>query len=85
MITLCNIDFSDLYKKGKRYIEAFHYIKQRKMLPTTDNSTITHSTCEISFEWKGGRRLANNENVAYILPSDKTEVDRLQLNHTLWK
>jgi hypothetical protein len=52
---------------------------------TENTSNITHSTCEIAFEWKGGRRLANSDDVAYILPSDQTEVDRLQLNHTLWK
>lgn len=40
---------------------------------------------EISFEWKDGRRLANDQDVAYILPSDQTEVDRLKLNHELWK
>lgn len=50
----------------------------------TSSDLITHSTCEIAFEWKGGRRLANNQDVAYILPSDQTEVDRLKLNHTLW-
>ncbi|KAI8982041.1 S-adenosyl-L-methionine-dependent methyltransferase [Mycotypha africana] len=38
-----------------------------------------------TFEWKNGRRLANDQDVAYILPSDQTEVDRLQLNHNLWK
>lgn len=49
------------------------------------NSNITHTTCEIAFKLKDGRVLANNEDVAYILPSDATEVTRLQLNHTLWK
>ncbi|GAA5812060.1 hypothetical protein MFLAVUS_005509 [Mucor flavus] len=51
----------------------------------TNSDNITHSNCEIAFEWKGGRRLANNQDVAYILPSDQTEVDRLQLNHNMWK
>lgn len=51
----------------------------------TNSNNITHSNCEIAFEWKGGRRLANNQDVAYILPSDQTEVDRLQLNHNMWK
>ncbi|KAI7868679.1 S-adenosyl-L-methionine-dependent methyltransferase [Mucor mucedo] len=45
---------------------------------------ITHTTCEIAFELKDGRLLANNQDVAYILPSDATEVARLQLNHNLW-
>jgi hypothetical protein len=49
------------------------------------SNNITHSTCEIDFKWKDGRKLADNQDVAYILPSDQTEVDRLQLNHTLWK
>lgn len=48
-------------------------------------SNITHTTCEIAFELKDGRLLANNQDVAYILPSDETEVARLQLNHNLWK
>ncbi|KAI9475491.1 MAG: S-adenosyl-L-methionine-dependent methyltransferase [Benjaminiella poitrasii] len=44
-----------------------------------------HSDTEIAFEWKNGRRLATDQDVAYILPSDQTEVDRLKLNHELWK
>lgn len=51
----------------------------------TTGSNITRPTCEIAFEWKNGRRLANNRDVAYILPSDQTEVDRLQINHELWR
>ncbi|KAF7720901.1 hypothetical protein EC973_005789 [Apophysomyces ossiformis] len=39
----------------------------------------------INFRWEGGRRLADNQDVAYILPSDQSEVDRLQLNHQMWK
>ncbi|KAI7900921.1 S-adenosyl-L-methionine-dependent methyltransferase [Cokeromyces recurvatus] len=53
----------------------------------THKSQIQNSKEEetISFEWKNGRRLANDQDVAYILPSDQTEVDRLKLNHELWK
>lgn len=62
-----------------KFITAF----SNTMITSSDN--ITHSTCKIDFEWKDGRKLANNQDVAYILPSDQTEVDRLQLNHTLWR
>jgi hypothetical protein len=55
------------------------------MLPTNENENITYSTSEVAFQWKGGRRMSNHEDVAYILPSDQTEVNRLQLNHALWK
>jgi hypothetical protein len=55
------------------------------MISPATNNNITHSTCEIAFEWKDGRRLANNQDVAYILPSDNIEVDRLKLNHELWR
>ncbi|KAI9496042.1 S-adenosyl-L-methionine-dependent methyltransferase [Zychaea mexicana] len=37
-----------------------------------------------TFRVSGGRRLADDVNVAYILPSDKDEVKRLKLNHDLW-
>lgn len=40
---------------------------------------------ENTFEYKEGRKLANQKDVAYILPSDQLEVDRLELNHSLWK
>ncbi|EIE82230.1 hypothetical protein RO3G_06935 [Rhizopus delemar RA 99-880] len=39
---------------------------------------------ENTFEYKEGRKLANQKDVAYILPSDQLEVDRLELNHSLW-
>lgn len=48
-------------------------------------TNITDTTHEIAFELKNGRLLANDQDVAYILPSDATEVARLQLNHNLWK
>ncbi|KAI8890271.1 S-adenosyl-L-methionine-dependent methyltransferase [Backusella circina FSU 941] len=40
---------------------------------------------DTKFEWKNGRLLAEDQHVSYILPSDQTEVDRLELNHNLWK
>jgi hypothetical protein len=40
---------------------------------------------EIKFGWKDGRLLAEDQDISYILPSDQSEVDRLELNHNLWK
>ncbi|KAI8979936.1 S-adenosyl-L-methionine-dependent methyltransferase [Pilobolus umbonatus] len=40
---------------------------------------------DILFEMKEGRRIVSHEDIAYILPSDKLEVDRLKLNSELWK
>jgi hypothetical protein len=51
----------------------------------SSNNQIIHSNHEVAFEWKNGRRLSVQEDVAYILPSDQKEVDRLELNHKLWK
>ncbi|CAO3642637.1 unnamed protein product [Cunninghamella blakesleeana] len=39
----------------------------------------------ITFQYKDGRKLVNDASVDYILPSDATEVERLRLNHDLWK
>ncbi|KAL7311914.1 hypothetical protein PS15m_009624 [Mucor circinelloides] len=52
---------------------------------SSNSNQITHSNYQVAFEWKDGRRLSVKEDVAYILPSDQKEVDRLELNHTLWK
>ncbi|KAI8640016.1 S-adenosyl-L-methionine-dependent methyltransferase [Parasitella parasitica] len=49
------------------------------------SNQITCSEYKVVFEWKSGRRLAAQDDVAYILPSDQKEVIRLKLNHKLWK
>ncbi|KAI8388510.1 S-adenosyl-L-methionine-dependent methyltransferase [Radiomyces spectabilis] len=49
------------------------------------SSSIQHDAVDIAFQAKDGRRLANDKNIAYILPSDELEVDRLKLNHEMWK
>ena len=61
-------------------------------MTTTTESTTEHrievlntTTTATTFRVTGGRRLANDTNVAYILPSDQDEVERLKLNHNLWK
>ncbi|KAL0074839.1 S-adenosyl-L-methionine-dependent methyltransferase [Phycomyces blakesleeanus] len=46
---------------------------------------IEYDSERVGFRWEGGRRLADQEDVAYLLPSDKGEVDRLQMNHILAK
>ena len=48
-------------------------------------STVTHSAERIAFEWKDGRFLVTDQDVAYILPNDQKEVERLHLNHMLFK
>ncbi|KAJ8662616.1 hypothetical protein O0I10_001578 [Lichtheimia ornata] len=45
---------------------------------------MTRQIIQTSFSWSGGRRVAADKNVAYILPSDQGEVERLRLNHDLW-
>lgn len=42
-------------------------------------------TVKTSFKWNEGRRIADDKDIAYILPSDQGEVDRLKLNHEMWK
>lgn len=39
----------------------------------------------ITFQYKDGRKVVNDASVDYILPSDATEVERLRLNHNMWK
>ncbi|KAI8088717.1 S-adenosyl-L-methionine-dependent methyltransferase [Halteromyces radiatus] len=46
---------------------------------------IVYDNDDIVFQYKSGRKLVDDESVAYILPSDATEVKRLELNHNLWK
>ncbi|KAI8330463.1 S-adenosyl-L-methionine-dependent methyltransferase [Chlamydoabsidia padenii] len=48
-------------------------------------SKIEFGNTDITFQLKSGRRLVNDTEVDYILPSDATEVERLRLNHNLWK
>lgn len=48
-------------------------------------SKIAYDSADIAFQLKSGRRLVDDSSVAYILPSDATEVERLRLNHNLWK
>lgn len=37
------------------------------------------------FEYKEGRKVVNDKDIAYMLPVDGLEVDRLKMNHGLWK
>ena len=57
------------------------------MISTTEhrNEVLNTTSTATTFRITGGRRLANDTNVAYILPSDQDEVERLRLNHDLWK
>ncbi|KAI9314330.1 S-adenosyl-L-methionine-dependent methyltransferase [Dichotomocladium elegans] len=41
---------------------------------------VAHTT----FSWSAGRRFADSAEIAYILPSDQGEVERLKINHELW-
>ncbi|KAG2225682.1 hypothetical protein INT45_012154 [Circinella minor] len=52
---------------------------------TEFRNEVLKTTANTTFRISGGRRLANDANVAYILPSDQDEVKRLKLNHDLWK
>ncbi|RUO96919.1 hypothetical protein BC936DRAFT_141261 [Jimgerdemannia flammicorona] len=36
-----------------------------------------------NFKWREGRRYASDNN--YVLPVDDTEVDRLQIQHEVWR
>ncbi|KAI8078284.1 S-adenosyl-L-methionine-dependent methyltransferase [Gilbertella persicaria] len=49
------------------------------------STNITKTHCDISFEWKKGRCLVKDQDVAYILPNDQKEVERLHLNHLMFK
>ncbi|CAG8683662.1 16597_t:CDS:2, partial [Funneliformis mosseae] len=52
----------------------------RKSLET---STTTKYSSQ--FRYFNGRRFHNNENSIYFLPNDNEEVDRLQLQHFLFR
>ncbi|CAO3584727.1 unnamed protein product [Absidia cylindrospora] len=52
---------------------------------TSSTSKIVFDSTDIAFQLKSGRKLVDDKSVAYILPSDSTEVERLRLNHDLWK
>ncbi|KAI7868757.1 S-adenosyl-L-methionine-dependent methyltransferase [Spinellus fusiger] len=47
------------------------------------SSQIAFESSQVGFRWEGRRRLADQEDVAYLLPSDQGEVDRLKMNHIL--
>ncbi|KAI8070393.1 S-adenosyl-L-methionine-dependent methyltransferase [Gongronella butleri] len=47
--------------------------------------TVQDDANTISFSFKGGRKIVDDQAVSYILPSDITEVERLDMNHELWK
>lgn len=51
----------------------------------TSPSMVEYDNVDIAFQFKDGRKVVADTEVAYLLPSDPTEVERLRLNHDLWK
>ncbi|RIA87694.1 S-adenosyl-L-methionine-dependent methyltransferase [Glomus cerebriforme] len=60
-----------------------------KSTSSTSNSESTTSTFEDSnnplFKFENGRRYLNDDSIQYVLPNDDEEIDRLQMQHYLFR
>ncbi|RIA88889.1 S-adenosyl-L-methionine-dependent methyltransferase [Glomus cerebriforme] len=65
-----------------------HFNSKNNLSPNNNNKN-SHKSSSISkknsFRYVNGRRFHNNENSRYFLPNDEEEVDRLQLEHFLFR